>query len=67
MILEDIVNDDIKIIFKINDFYDQESGSFLLELVRNKKFFQKEFSNKNNDVTIDEYIKYLISKKVKKL
>lgn len=66
MILEDIVNDDIKIIFKINDFYDQESGSFLLELVRNKKFFQKEFSNKNNDVTIDEYIKYLISKKVKK-
>lgn len=67
MILEDIVNDDIKIIFKINDFYDKETGSFLLELVRNKKFFKKEFSNKNNDVTIDEYIKYLISKKVKKI
>lgn len=67
MILEDIINKDINIIFQINNNYeDGENGSFLFELVRNKDFFENEFK-KNNNFTIDEFIKYLIYRKAKNI
>ncbi|CAI2629374.1 hypothetical protein AKUH4B410M_10880 [Apilactobacillus kunkeei] len=67
MILEDIVNEDINIIFKNRVFPDYEAGSFLQELVNNKNFFEKKFSQKSSNFTIDEFFKYLIVRNVKKM
>lgn len=67
MILEDIVSENIKIIFKNRGFADREAGSFLHELVSNKKFFENKFSENINKFTIDEFFKYLIVRKVKKI
>lgn len=67
MILEDIVNEDINIIFKNRVFPDYEAGSFLQELVNNKNFFEKKFSQKSSNFTIDEFFKYLIVRNVQKM
>lgn len=67
MILEDIVNEDINIIFKNRLFPDYEARSFLQELVNNKNFFEKKFSQKNSNFTIDEFFKYLIVRNVQKM